>query len=224
MTKRASGNRGASICAASRNCSRPFWRVRRDTTITTGEPAAMPSSRRTRSGSGRSEKRSSSTPFGMTTIFAGSYPSLVSQSLTASAFTSTQSAKRQTNRCTRFCIGVRYAARSRIDAITTGVPASRDGQNPEDVAVKAVGMHHVDALLCHVARELRLLRHRRETVEAGDGVIGQRDAAVAELLDERTDPAQARHLEAEALLVERSRERDGLILGTAAQQRRHDLQ
>ena len=129
---------------------------------------AMPSSRRTRSGSGRSVKRSSSTPFGMTTIFAGSYPSLVSQSLTASAFTSTQSAKRQTNRCTRFCIGVRYAAAIANRRNHDRRRRQPRRQNAEDVAVEAVGVHHVDALLRHVARELRLLRERREAVEAGN--------------------------------------------------------
>ena len=68
-----------------------------------------------------------STPFRITTIFEGSYRSEINHVLTASALTSTQSANRHTRRCRRFCAGVRYGARSRIEAMTTGAPAMRAG-------------------------------------------------------------------------------------------------
>ena len=57
---------------------------------------AIPSSRRSRAGSRAPLKRLTSTPFGITTICAGSYPSPTSHSFTASALTTMQSANSQT--------------------------------------------------------------------------------------------------------------------------------
>ena len=100
--------------------------------------------------------------------------------------------------------------------MTTGVAAS--------FAVEAVRVHHVDASLHHVAYQPRLLHQRGDGEESGDPVLGQRNAAVADLLDEGAQTPQACHFQGEPLLVEGARERDRLILGAAAQQSGHDLQ
>ena len=73
----------------------------------------------------RRPNRDLSTPFRMTSMFSGLYPSAISDRRMNSAFVKMQSARRHTSFCTRRCIGVQGSPVSLIDATMTGAAASR---------------------------------------------------------------------------------------------------
>jgi len=106
-------------------------------------------------------------------------------------------------------------------------PDGRDkpgGRRGKDVPVEVIGVNDLDAPPPDVLRQARLLADRRDAAEGRHGVLGQRNVARQQFVDESAPSPQARELDIESQTVEHPRERHELVFGAAAHQRGHHVE
>ena len=215
--------RERTIAAASRKCSSPFRRVRRETTADERRASGNPSSRRSCDGGGRiveaREVDAVADDDDLRRVVAlADQPVLDRVGVDENAV---GEPARVALHALLHRRQVRRAVANRRDDDRRDQPRRR---HREHVAVEVVGVHDVDAAADDVPRQPRLLRKRGHAAERRHWVLEQRNLALRELVDER--PHRRRQANSTSNRVRSSdrRERHELVLGAAAHQRRHDVE